>query len=109
MTFGKFFQLLKPGGIYIIEDMCTSYFSVGANLYGYITTQVKKNNNTIQFLNQRPFASLWVDENNLEYINNKVDYVSIFDRANPTCTYKHVFGTENNYQIRSITSVIKKK
>jgi hypothetical protein len=108
MTFGKFFQLLKPGGIYIIEDMCTSYFSVDTNLYGYTTTQVKKNNNTIQFLNQRPFASLWIDELNLNYINNEVDYISIFDRANPTCTYKYGFKTDNEYQIRSITSIIKK-
>jgi len=108
MTFGKFFQLLKPGGIYIIEDMCTSYFSVNTNLYGYTTTQVKKNNNTIQFLNQRPFASLWIEESNLNHINSEVDYVSIFDRANPTCTYKYGFKTDNEYQIRSITSIIKK-
>jgi len=109
MTFGRFFQLLKPGGIYIIEDMCTSYFSIGTNLYGYITTQVKKNNNTIQFLNQRPFSSLWIREKDLNYINENVDYVSIFDRANPTCSYKYSFSTDNKYQIRSITSIIKKK
>jgi hypothetical protein len=108
MTFGKFFQLIKPGGIYIIEDMGTSYLEPGANLYGFPHSQIKANNTTIDFLNERPFSSFWISPQDTEYINRYVDYVSIFDRANLTCTYKNNFKCKNGYQIRSITSIIQK-
>ena len=57
LTFGKLFRLLKPNGIYIIEDMCTSYFKEGENLYGYIQTKEKLKYNTVSFLNNRPWVS----------------------------------------------------
>ena len=52
LTFGKLFDLIKPQGFYIIEDLGSSYFTLGTNLYGYTQTQTKINNNTIKFLNQ---------------------------------------------------------
>jgi hypothetical protein len=109
ISFGKLFKLVKPGGIYIIEDMCTSYFTLGVKLYYYQQTQAKIDNNTIKFLNTRPFSSIWINQSDIEYINQNVDYVSIFDRLNTTCTYLDNFKCENDYPARSITSIIKKK
>ena len=109
LTFGKLFPLVKNGGLYIIEDLGSSYFTLGTNLYGYIQTQTKINNNSIKFLNQRPFSSIWISDSDLSYINENVDYVSIFDKYNENLTYTRTFNCENNFPIRSITSVIKKK
>ena len=109
LTFGKLFDLIKPQGLYIIEDLGSSYFTLGTNLYGYIQSQTKINNNTIKFLNQRPFSSLWISEENLIEINNSVDSITIFDTYNKDLPYTNDFTCENNYPIRSITSVIKKK
>jgi hypothetical protein len=109
LTFGKLFQLVKPGGLYIIEDMCTSYFTLGVELYGYSQTQTKIDNNTIKFLNTRPFSSIWITLSDAEHINNTVEYVSIFDRLNTTCTYLAHFRCNNDYPARSITSIIKKR
>ena len=109
LTFGKLFDLIKPQGFYIIEDLGSSYFTLGTNLYGYTQTQTKINNNTIKFLNQRPFSSLWILEETLIEINNSVDSVTIFDTYNKDLPYTTDFTCENNYPIRSITSVIKKK
>lgn len=108
-TLGKFFKLLKPGGIYIIEDLGTSYFTLGQDLYGYYQTQDKINNNTIKFLNQRPFYSPWILEQDLNYLNDKIEYVSIFDKLNKDLIYSNEFNCTNGYPIRSITSVLKKK
>jgi hypothetical protein len=108
LTFGKFFPLVKSGGVYIIEDLGTSYFNLGQNLYGYQTTQTKINNNTIQFLNQRPFNSLWINEENINYINKHVDYVITFSKTN-NLPYSYQFSCINNYPIQSITSIIVKK
>lgn len=109
LTFGKLFKLIKPNGFYIIEDLGSSYFTLGTNLYGYVQTQIKINNNTIKFLNQRPFSSLWISNEDLDYINNTVEYISIFDKLNGDLPYTNQFTCENNYPIRSITSIIKKK
>lgn len=109
MTFGKFFRILKPDGLYIIEDLGSSYFTFGENLYGYIQTQDKIINNTIHFLNQRPFFSPWISSQDLEYINENVDYISIFDKTNHNLIYSNDFNCINKFPIRSITSIIKKK
>lgn len=106
-TFGKFFELVRAGGLYILEDLCTSYFTLGVRLYGHIQTQTKINNTTIQFLNQRPFSSPWISEVDARHINDNVEYVSTFDRLNTTLTFN--FPCVNNYPVRSITAVIKKK
>lgn len=107
-TFGIFFSLVKPGGYYIIEDLGSSYLTLGEKMYGYTQTQQHINNNTINFLNQRPFYSPWIFQNDLDYINDNVEYVTIYDRINENLTYKNNFKCVNNVQIRSITSVIKK-
>lgn len=108
-TFGKFFKLLRKGGIYIIEDLGSSYFQLGVELYGFKTTQEFINNNTIFFLNQRPFFSPWIFEKDLDYINNNVEYVTIFDKINENLPYSYNFECLNKQPIRSVTSIIKKK
>ncbi len=89
--------------------MCTSYFKVGVQLYYYTQTQQKLDNNTVKFLTERPFSSPWIDQNNLDYIQENVEYISILDRLNPQCTYLNVFPCVNNELPRAITSVIKKR
>lgn len=108
LTFGKLFSLVKPGGFYIIEDLGTSYFTLGQELYGYYTTQEEINNNTIKFLNTRPFSSPWINKTDTEYLNQTIDYVVVFDKAN-NLPYSNQFKCENNFPIRSITSIIQKK
>lgn len=109
MTFGIFFNLVLDGGFYILEDLGSSYFTLGTILYGYEQTQDKINNNTIKFLTQRPFYSPWISPENLLKINDYIDYVSIFDKVNVDLPYSKFFNCVNNQPIRSITSIIKKK
>tara|TARA_R110000737_G_scaffold227005_1_gene241428 strand:+ start:3670 stop:4368 length:699 start_codon:yes stop_codon:yes gene_type:complete len=104
-TFGKMFKLLNPHGIYIIEDMGTSYFKVGESLYGYTQTEEKLSNNSVSFLLNRPFTSPWIEKDDLKLINKEVKDISIFDKTNPL-PYK--FKCVNDYPIRSITSIIQK-
>jgi len=73
------------------------------------TTQCKINNNTIKLLLQRPFSSVWINELNINYINENVNFVSIFDKTNHHLPYSKSFNCENNYLIRSIASIIFKK
>lgn len=108
LTFGKLFSLVKPGGMYIIEDLGTSYFTLNQELYGYYTTQEEINNNTIKFLNTRPFSSPWINKTNTEYLNQSIDYVVVFDKTN-NLPYSSEFKCENQFPIRSITSIIQKK
>jgi SAM-dependent methyltransferase len=109
MTFGKLFDLLKPGGIYVIEDMCTSFFKEGVNLYGYTQTREKMDNNTVNFLTNRPLRSPWIDSEKLDRMDFEIDYVIVFDKLNRNIPYLDVFPCINDYPPRSITSIIKKK
>jgi len=109
LTFGKFFNLLKPGGLYIIEDMCTSFFKDGVNLYGYTQTQEKIENSTVKFLTNRPLRSPWIDSEILDSIDLEVDYIIVFDKLNRRIPYLDIFPCINDYPPRSITSIIKKK
>lgn len=106
LTFGKFFKLLKPKGIYVLEDLGSSFMEVGENVYGYIQTQEKLENNTLRFLFNRPFTSPWIDEVDLQYINQNVGYVSTFDNE-ASCHYP--IKCVNNIPLRAITSIIQKK
>jgi hypothetical protein len=68
LTFEYLFEILLPGGTYIIEDIETSYWK-NANIYGYDVNYGYKNpNSTIEFF------KLLVDDINSQFINedNKV-------------------------------------
>lgn len=107
-TFGIFFQLLKNNGIYILEDLGSSYLTLGSEMYGYVQTQDKINNNTVKFLQQRPFYSPWIDDENIKFLNQNIDYVCLFDKTNYDLPYSKNFSCINNFPIRSITSIIKR-
>ena len=109
VTFGKFFDLLRPGGLYVIEDMGSSFFKEGVNLYGYIQTKEKIENNTVKFLTNRPLRSPWVDPYTLDNIDLEVDYILVFDKLNRNIPYLSAFPCIEDYPLRSITSIIKKK
>lgn len=106
LSFGVLFPLIKPGGFYIIEDLCASYFTIGQTLYGYQTTINKKRNNTVKFLTERPFYSPWISDLDCVYLENNIDYISTYDRLNKKNPMP--FNCDNGYQARSITSIIKK-
>lgn len=109
LTFGKLFKTIKPGGLYIIEDMGSSFFTLEMTHSYYKQTLQKLNNNTIKFLTERPFSSVWINNNDLEYINENIEYVSIFDKLNKELPYSKNIYCLHNYPVRSITSVIKKR
>ena len=109
LTFGKLFKTVKPGGIYIIEDLGSSFFAAGMDHSFYRQTLRKINNNTVKFLTERPLSSVWINDSDLEYINSNVDYVSLFDKLNEKLPYSDKIDCIHKYPVRSITSVIKKK
>lgn len=109
VTFGKLFKTVKSGGIYIIEDLGSSFFTLEMAHYNYKQTLKKINNNTVKFLTDRPFSSVWIGDSDLEYINEHIEYVSLFDKVNHSLPYKNSISCMHKYPIRSITSVIKKK
>lgn len=109
LTFGKLFKTIKSGGLYIIEDMGSSFFTLQVTHSYYKQSLVKLNNNTIKFLTERPFSSIWINEEDSEYINENIEYVCIFDKLNKELPYSKNINCLHNYPIRSITSIIKKK
>jgi SAM-dependent methyltransferase len=109
ITFSNFFDILKSGGLYIIEDIGSSFFKEGVNLYGYLQTKEKIENNTVKFLTNRPLTSPWISSDLLNKIDNEIDYIIIFDKLNKNIPYLSMFPCLNDYPLRSITSIIKKK
>lgn len=109
LTFGKLFKTVKPGGLYIIEDMGSSFFTLEMTHSSYKQTLQKLNNSTVKFLTERPFSSVWINESDGEYLNDNIEYVSIYDKLNRELPYSRDIHCLHNYPVRSITSVIKKK
>lgn len=109
VTFGKLFEILKPGGLYIIEDLGSSFFKEGVNLYGYIQTKEKIENNTVKFLTNKPLRSPWISPEILDNIDIEIDHILTFDKLNKNIPYLSLFPCIEDYPLRSITSIIKKK
>lgn len=109
ITFAKFFDILKAGGLYVVEDMGSSFFKEGVRLYDYFQTQEKIENNTVKFLTNRPLRSPWVSPDILDSIDLNIDYIIVFDKLNRGISYLSSFPCLDDYPLRSITSIIKKK
>lgn len=108
ITFGKFFKILRPGGLYVIEDMGSSFFKEEVDLYGYKQTKEKIENNTVKFLTNRPLRSPWISSEILDNIDLDLDYILVFDKLNRNIPYLSFFPCLGDYPLRSITSIIRK-
>lgn len=80
LTFNKLFQILKPGGVYIIEDIETSYWNK-LGLYGYLTNYGYKHNKSVIEI----FKNV-IDDINSEFLNN--DNKILQDELNNNIIYK---------------------
>jgi hypothetical protein len=108
LTFGILFELVKPGGLYVIEDLGSSFFTKGTSLYGYVQDETKAYFNTVNFLANRPLASPWIHPDVCNQIDSQIEHIITFDRVNRGLPYSTSFSTIGNYPIKSITSIIKK-
>lgn len=101
ITLGYLFPLLKPKGVYFLEDLHTSLADNGYPLYrNHLDIKSFRHNTTLYYL----MESLWsyyctVDQN--KYLNDNIDVIEIHNKFNP---YQ-----EPQYKYRSITSAIIKK
>jgi len=108
LTFGLLFELVKPGGLYVLEDLGSSFFNEGVNLYGFVQTEAKTYFNTVNFLTNRPLRSPWIPEETCQTIDSQIEHIITFDKVNRSLPYSISFSTINDYPIKSITSIIKK-
>lgn len=108
LTFGMLFELVKPGGLYVLEDLGSSFFNEGTVLYGYTQTEQKAYFNTVNFLTNRPLKSPWIKPEVCEKIDSQIEHIITFDKVNRLLPYSNSFSTLENYPIKSITSIIKK-
>lgn len=108
LTFGMLFELVKPGGLYVLEDLGSSFFNEGESLYGYVQTETKAYFNTVNFLTNRPLKSPWIKPDTCNEIDGQIEHIITFDKVNKSLPYSNTFSTISNYPIKSITSIIKK-
>jgi SAM-dependent methyltransferase len=102
ITFSYFFKLLKPGGIYVIEDLHTSLCKNGTMLYNRpIEIYHNNDNTTLEFLTRKPLRSIFINEDENVFLQENIREISIHNRPNELVT--ETWGNA------SITSVIIKK
>jgi len=102
LTFGYLFPLLKSSGVYVIEDLHTSLSEPGTMLYGRsVENNLDKTNTTLTYLKNKPYNSLYLNQEQNKYIQNDIKEVLIFEKDN--------LNVPNDYKNKSITSIILKK
>jgi SAM-dependent methyltransferase len=102
ITFAHFFNLLKPGGIYVIEDLHTSLCKSGTILYNRpIEIYHNNDNTTLEYLIRKPLKSVFISEAYNNILQQNVKDIFVHRRPNQLVT--DTWGNE------SITSVIIKK
>lgn len=102
ITFYYLSQLLKKGGIYIIEDLHTSFGVNGADLYGK-PLDIRNNgeNTTYNLLINRPFKSIYLTPKQNEWLTEQFGDSIIYGFNNEL--------VPSNFGGVSMTSVITKK
>jgi len=95
-----FSKCLKPGGIFVIEDLHTSTVRDGRELYGKpVEIHEDSSNTTLYFLENRPFKSHYLEESECTELEESVGDIKVIRIKNP----------KSKWGPHSITSVIKKK
>lgn len=101
ITLAYLFKLLKPGGIYVIEDLHTSLCENGTDVYGRpIEVHNNGNNTTLNFLEKKPYNSVYLNNELNLYLQNNIKDVKIFKKNN--------LKVPKVYKEMSITSIINK-
>lgn len=101
ISIGVLFKKLKSGGIYIIEDLHTSFDEYRENIaYGNKLFEIEENNRTTDFINgfkNNKKNNSYLSEDEYSYLSNNIESVEVFETSRKS---------ENEF---SITSIIKKK
>ena len=101
LTFGYLFPLLNESGLYIIEDLHTSLCEFGTIVYGRaMENNLEKTNTTLTYLKNKPYNSMYLNEEQNTYIQNNIKEVLIYETDNS--------NVPDDYKNKSITSIIKK-
>lgn len=99
LTLGFLFPMLKPGGIYIVEDLHTSLCNPGTDVYGRpMENNTDGSNTTLNLLKTKPFKSIFLDKEQSLYIENNIKDINIYESENKNVPL--------DYKFKSITSII---
>lgn len=101
ITLGYLFPLLKPGGIYIMEDLHTSLADDGFILYGRPLETKDYKKTTLGYLKDNAQYSSYISKEQNKYVRDNIKNIIISNQNNPK--------QEPQYKYKSITSVIIKK
>jgi hypothetical protein len=102
ITFYYMFKLLKNNGLYIIEDLHTSLCDNKTLLYGrQIEIHKDRVNTTLNYLVNNCANSIYLNEEQNQYLIENIAYVNIYNRYNSM--------VPSEYKHRSITSIIGKR
>lgn len=91
-TFGFLFKHLNKGGIYVIEDLVTSYWGYGNDRHKDFcrTTPKEEKITTLEFLKklqkERKSISSFLSESQNKYIETNLNHCEVFSK---TATYRH--------------------
>ena len=101
ITLGYLFPILKPRGMYFIEDLHTSLADNKFFLYGKnLDIQENRKNTTLYYL-MESLNSIYLTQEQNQYLQQNIDYIEIHNKFNP---YQ-----EPQFKFRSITSLITKR
>lgn len=101
LTFGYFLPLLKSSGVYVLEDLHTSLCEPNTMVYGRaMENNLEKTNTTLYYLQNKPYVSVFLTNEQNKYIQSNVQTINIYDTEN--------LNVPVEYKQRSITSIITK-